>query len=615
MTSYSATYDPADDKLRLYATSRLDEETYGRVKAAGFRWAPKQELFYAVWNPRAEDVATELAGEVGDEDTSLVERAEDRADRFGGYQERRAAEAERARKAVSEIADNIPLGQPILVGHHSERRARRDAQRIEDGMRKAVRLWDTSEYWEQRAAGALRHVKYKELPAVRARRVKTLEAEQRKHQRTRAEAEKWLRLWTTPGLTAELGIKIANHCWLTLPRKEGDRPDFDGNPTAYDALTNSSPNLFAPRSLGEVAEVAARRYPRTIAHCDRWIAHLTNRLAYEKAMLNEQGAAALLEKPKRAALPPILNYRGEGGAVACLSRYHRGQVDQVRQVDMTGVEYAKIYADYKGTRLAVDGSHRIRSAVAKSELVAVFITDGKVHDRPQPGQPKAPEPPPVRIAPDRPASAPVPPGKAEFASLRQQLKAGVQVAVAPELFPTPSALAEQVADAADIRPGMRVLEPSAGTGPLVEAARARGGDVTAVEINHGLAAGLARRFPDVRTADFLECNGDLGTFDRVVMNPPFSGQADIDHVTRALHFLKPGGRLVAIMSAGVAFRDDRKARDFRATVERHGGAIEALPDDSFRVSGTGVRTVLVTLNVPGPVAAASGVGQSDLFAA
>ncbi len=29
----------------------------------------------------------------------------------------------------------IPPGQPILVGHHSERRTRRDAQRIENGMK------------------------------------------------------------------------------------------------------------------------------------------------------------------------------------------------------------------------------------------------------------------------------------------------------------------------------------------------------------------------------------------------------------------------------------------------------------------------------------------------
>jgi len=34
--SYTATYSPEDNKLRLYSTTRLDSETYARVKAAGF---------------------------------------------------------------------------------------------------------------------------------------------------------------------------------------------------------------------------------------------------------------------------------------------------------------------------------------------------------------------------------------------------------------------------------------------------------------------------------------------------------------------------------------------------------------------------------------------------
>jgi len=43
----TATYSPEDNKLRLYASSRLDTATYEGVKAAGFKWAPKQDLFVA----------------------------------------------------------------------------------------------------------------------------------------------------------------------------------------------------------------------------------------------------------------------------------------------------------------------------------------------------------------------------------------------------------------------------------------------------------------------------------------------------------------------------------------------------------------------------------------
>ena len=68
------------------------------------------------------------------------------------YRERRAARAERLREwaasnaakasarftDVERIADGIPFGQPILVGHHSEAHARRDADRIHAGMRAGV---------------------------------------------------------------------------------------------------------------------------------------------------------------------------------------------------------------------------------------------------------------------------------------------------------------------------------------------------------------------------------------------------------------------------------------------------------------------------------------------
>ncbi|ENB45344.1 hypothetical protein ECMP0215613_5462 [Escherichia coli MP021561.3] len=67
---YRATYSPDDNKLRLYAASRLDPETYKKVHDAGFRWAPKQALFVApAWTPGREDVLLSLAGEIEDEDS------------------------------------------------------------------------------------------------------------------------------------------------------------------------------------------------------------------------------------------------------------------------------------------------------------------------------------------------------------------------------------------------------------------------------------------------------------------------------------------------------------------------------------------------------------------
>ena len=109
--SMTATYSPEDNKLRLYSSTRLTKDLYDRVKAAGFKWAPKQELFVApMWTPGREDFLLELCEEIEDEDTTLVDRAEERSERFSDYSDKRAEDAARAHKAVEAITEHIPLG-------------------------------------------------------------------------------------------------------------------------------------------------------------------------------------------------------------------------------------------------------------------------------------------------------------------------------------------------------------------------------------------------------------------------------------------------------------------------------------------------------------------------
>jgi len=76
------------------------------------------------------------------------------------------------------------------------------------------------------------------------------------------------------------------------------------------------------------------------------------------------------------------------------------------------------------------------------------------------------------------------------------------------------------------------------------------------------------------------------------MNPPFVNGQDIQHITHALHMLKPGGRLVAICANG-----PRQQEKLRPIVEQHGGRWESLPADTFKDSGTGVNTVLLRLTL------------------
>lgn len=57
-------------------------------------------------------------------------------------------ESKAAQQAVDNITHLIPMGQPILVGHHSQKHARKDAERISNGIRRSINKWETSGYWE-----------------------------------------------------------------------------------------------------------------------------------------------------------------------------------------------------------------------------------------------------------------------------------------------------------------------------------------------------------------------------------------------------------------------------------------------------------------------------------
>jgi hypothetical protein len=470
---YTATYSPDDNKLRLYASSRLPKELYERVRAAGFIWAPKQDLFVApMWTTDREDLLIELCGEIGDEDTSLVDRAEQRADRFEVYSDKRAADADRARDAVSAIADNIPFGQPILVGHHSEKHARRDAEKIDNGMRKAVRMWETSKYWTRRAEGAIRHAKYKERPDVRARRIKKIQADLRRVQRSVTESNAFLKLWrnvenNSPQWLTNKGTGVPatpHECALFI----ADRDYFHiraQDTSAWSALDKGLTDWQ------NVQRIAIDMHERNNAGRARWIAHYENRLAYERAMLEEQGAADLLKPKPRPVQLPLCNYRAPNG-IDIQNIYNRGELMHYPQVEMTRAEYAKIYNDYKGTRV-VDNSHRVRTAMLPGhKLVSVFLTDAPIHEKPTPGAP--PKPREVRLAT---FEKPEPDAKAkEFAAMKEQLRGGgVKVVSVPNLFPTPPELAARMVELAEIQDGQDVLEPSAGTGRIVDAIRAQDG--------------------------------------------------------------------------------------------------------------------------------------------
>lgn len=592
----TATYSPEDNKLRLYPESRLGELTYKQVKEAGFKWAPKQELFVApMWTPEREDLLIELCGEIGDEDTSLVERAEQRAERFEDYSESRAADAASAHARVEQITDGIPLGQPILVGHHSEKHARKHAEKIHNGMQQAVKMWEQSQYWKDRARGAVYAAKYKELPAVRARRIKGLEADKRKQERGLDESQKLLNAWEHEKMSYEFAIRIANHDHISMSFSLADYPrdlpasQYEGPMSLWSALNDKI------ITAEQAAAIAIPCHERRIARCLRWIAHYENRLTYERAMQDEGGGI------------PADNTKPEkGGACRCWCSpgYGKGwsYIQKVNKVSVSVEDnWGNGDSNFKRTipfdkltaLMSKEQVDRARAEGRIHEATTGFYLDEPAETRDEAKQRVHKEA--VKAA-EKEQAAP-------FQAIKDALKDGVKVVVANQLFPTPPDLARQAVALAGVSAGQRVLEPSAGSGNMIRAILQRFtgadcGKIVAVEINHNLAEALTEQRNKTVYAnesnftvvckDFLECGEELGKFDRVIMNPPFERAADIKHILHAKTFLKPGGKLAAICANGPRQNEQLKPLASKWI---------DLPEGSFKEQGTNVNTALILIEV------------------
>lgn len=173
----------------------------------------------------------------------------------------------------------------------------------------------------------------------------------------------------------------------------------------------------------------------------------------------------------------------------------------------------------------------------------------------------------------------------------------------PGFFPTPKPIVERMLQLAQVQPGLKVLEPSAGKGDIAEAVVKAGAEARCFEINSTLREILATKRDMgvpiyLEGDDFTEASPEIhGTFDRIVMNPPFERGQDVEHIQRAYEFLEEGGILVSVVSEGPFFRGDKKSEAFREWLEEECAYIEPLPDGAFKDSfnPTGVKTRLVMI--------------------
>lgn len=196
----------------------------------------------------------------------------------------------------------------------------------------------------------------------------------------------------------------------------------------------------------------------------------------------------------------------------------------------------------------------------------------------------------------------------DCADLLRRLVAGETVNFQQEyqFFATPEAkaveAAKEVEKSLGTLRGKRILEPSAGEGALANVARRMGAEVVAIEAWNVNAIKLRAQGYNVIERDFLSVTPEeIGTFDAVLANPPFTRNQDIQHVMHMLQFIRPGGALSVIMSTSWLEGKTRAHAQFKEFLATQNVAITQIEAGAFKESGTPVPTVRLDfreVNVP-----------------
>lgn len=167
-----------------------------------------------------------------------------------------------------------------------------------------------------------------------------------------------------------------------------------------------------------------------------------------------------------------------------------------------------------------------------------------------------------------------------------------------DYFATPEPIGLKMVEFADIRPGDKVLEPSAGHGAIARYFP-EDTDRTLIEPTSSLSSRAALNSPGAQVInDRFENHHITNKYNAIIMNPPFGagGKTAMDHLAKAATHLRDGGRIVALIPAGPSA--DKRFEAFMESDEADSlyltGDIQ-LPPVTFERAGTAVRAHIVVL--------------------
>lgn len=172
-----------------------------------------------------------------------------------------------------------------------------------------------------------------------------------------------------------------------------------------------------------------------------------------------------------------------------------------------------------------------------------------------------------------------------------------------QFFGTPSGLADTLVKYADLKKHDSILEPSAGQGAIINAIHRKLPKNVVhyfelMDVNRIFLSKLEN--VQFEGENFLEFSNDYDgfhkTYDKIIANPPFSNNQDIEHIRNMYRVLSCGGRLVTIASKHWKLSNNKKETEFREWLDKVGYAEEEIPAGAFKESGTNISTIILIID-------------------
>jgi phospholipid N-methyltransferase len=167
-----------------------------------------------------------------------------------------------------------------------------------------------------------------------------------------------------------------------------------------------------------------------------------------------------------------------------------------------------------------------------------------------------------------------------------------------QFFPTPKKIAQQMVYYADIQPHESVLEPSAGQGSIIKEINTQTGVIPHFYELMDTNMSVMKKDISIKgqfvAKDYLKENNGL-LYDKIIANPPFSKNQDIDHIEQMYSNCKVGGMIVTLCSKHWTLSKNKKETHFRNFIESLNHEILDVEAGEFKESGTNISMLMLII--------------------